>query len=289
MTSSVDLLIFYLLCMNFVTHFWIALYSALNPGTRNYIYSKVDDIRAVILELSLRCFGTVDQDSYFVSILHGAAVVSAIIIYTSIGGLLIAAAAVLCIISIAVVICIGILIRLLECVGIMVQGQRMSEMRSLLIVTPEQRTQELQMEETKEDDIENAMEPQEKVCSAEDTEMMCAITHENFKEGDIVIETQCGHVFKKDGLVEWLKYHNTCPMCRYVFPESYRRKMGIRTPVRSPTSRSDTQSNRSATPSGIEQEIIRTIRQLRNEQRARQQVMAQEIRQQLQTLPPIEE
>ena len=42
----------------------------------------------------------------------------------------------------------------------------------------------------------------------------CSITQETFAPGDVAVILPCGHAFKEDPIVQWLKAHNTCPDCR---------------------------------------------------------------------------
>lgn len=42
----------------------------------------------------------------------------------------------------------------------------------------------------------------------------CSITQEAFTTGDVAVILPCGHAFKEDPIVQWLKVHNTCPDCR---------------------------------------------------------------------------
>ena len=52
----------------------------------------------------------------------------------------------------------------------------------------------------------------------DDSREMCPITQENFKEGDIIAKTSCGHKFISTKLKEYLlNYGNSCPMCRQEF------------------------------------------------------------------------
>eukprot|EP01138_Halocafeteria_seosinensis_P004091 gb/GECG01004183.1/.p1 GENE.gb/GECG01004183.1/~~gb/GECG01004183.1/.p1 ORF type:complete len:458 (+),score=80.12 gb/GECG01004183.1/:1-1374(+) len=46
-----------------------------------------------------------------------------------------------------------------------------------------------------------------------------AITFEEFQEGDKAVKLPCGHAFRKEGLVQWLKDNNNCPVCRETLPE----------------------------------------------------------------------
>jgi hypothetical protein len=42
----------------------------------------------------------------------------------------------------------------------------------------------------------------------------CSISQEPFEEGEVVVTLLCGHAFKEQPIVHWLKMHNTCPVCR---------------------------------------------------------------------------
>ncbi len=42
----------------------------------------------------------------------------------------------------------------------------------------------------------------------------CCISLEPFESGDVVICLPCGHNYKEEPIVHWLKMHNTCPVCR---------------------------------------------------------------------------
>jgi hypothetical protein len=42
----------------------------------------------------------------------------------------------------------------------------------------------------------------------------CSILREPFDEQSDVVQTICGHYFNNDGLCNWFKRNNTCPMCR---------------------------------------------------------------------------
>lgn len=43
---------------------------------------------------------------------------------------------------------------------------------------------------------------------------VCCISQDEFEIGDIVISLPCGHNYKEDPIVHWLKMHSTCPVCR---------------------------------------------------------------------------
>lgn len=42
----------------------------------------------------------------------------------------------------------------------------------------------------------------------------CCISQDAFEVGDTVIALPCGHNYKEEPIVHWLKMHNTCPVCR---------------------------------------------------------------------------
>jgi hypothetical protein len=49
---------------------------------------------------------------------------------------------------------------------------------------------------------------------------ICPITHTRLRPGKnkqgipYTIQTNCSHIFYRKALYEWLKTHNTCPVCR---------------------------------------------------------------------------
>ena len=48
---------------------------------------------------------------------------------------------------------------------------------------------------------------------------LCAITQEEFKEGQDIIRLPCGHCFNKVSILEWLETTKAeCPTCRYALP-----------------------------------------------------------------------
>ena len=47
----------------------------------------------------------------------------------------------------------------------------------------------------------------------------CGISHEAFELQDTVIELPCGHSYKEENILTWLRAHNTCPICREVIEE----------------------------------------------------------------------
>eukprot|EP01041_Mallomonas_annulata_P003442 gene3442-6838_t len=44
---------------------------------------------------------------------------------------------------------------------------------------------------------------------------VCCISQEPFEEGEVALIMPCGHSYKEAPIVQWLKRHNTCPVCRY--------------------------------------------------------------------------
>lgn len=42
----------------------------------------------------------------------------------------------------------------------------------------------------------------------------CNITLEHFEIGDVAVKLTCGHMFKEDAIIQWLRMHNSCPICR---------------------------------------------------------------------------
>ncbi|KAL4439039.1 hypothetical protein ABPG77_006976 [Micractinium sp. CCAP 211/92] len=46
----------------------------------------------------------------------------------------------------------------------------------------------------------------------------CSVCHDEFREGEEVLELPCSHNYHKDCLLPWLETHNTCPVCRYELP-----------------------------------------------------------------------
>lgn len=42
----------------------------------------------------------------------------------------------------------------------------------------------------------------------------CSITQEAFEVNDVVVTLPCGHFFKEEPIVHWLKLHGSCPTCR---------------------------------------------------------------------------
>ena len=46
----------------------------------------------------------------------------------------------------------------------------------------------------------------------------CSISQEAFVPGDTAISLPCGHSFKQEPILHWLRMHNTCPVCRVALP-----------------------------------------------------------------------
>ena len=46
------------------------------------------------------------------------------------------------------------------------------------------------------------------------TDVMCSIRMESFDENSVIAQTTCGHYFNEDGLRNWVRRNDTCPMCR---------------------------------------------------------------------------
>lgn len=42
----------------------------------------------------------------------------------------------------------------------------------------------------------------------------CSIRMESFDEKSVIAQTICGHYFNEDGLRNWVRKNDTCPMCR---------------------------------------------------------------------------
>ena len=50
---------------------------------------------------------------------------------------------------------------------------------------------------------------------ADENPNICPITRSPFRNGDILLEIcACGHKFSQAALMNWLRTHNTCPVCR---------------------------------------------------------------------------
>ena len=46
----------------------------------------------------------------------------------------------------------------------------------------------------------------------------CTICLEDHVPGELAARLPCGHLFHKDCVVEWLRRHCVCPVCRYELP-----------------------------------------------------------------------
>jgi hypothetical protein len=42
----------------------------------------------------------------------------------------------------------------------------------------------------------------------------CSISQEPFTESDVAIILPCGHAYREQLILKWLRSHNTCPVCR---------------------------------------------------------------------------
>jgi hypothetical protein len=42
----------------------------------------------------------------------------------------------------------------------------------------------------------------------------CSISQEQFEIGDEIVALPCGHRYKEEAIIQWLKMHNSCPVCR---------------------------------------------------------------------------
>ena len=47
----------------------------------------------------------------------------------------------------------------------------------------------------------------------------CSICQESFQVGDIAVSLPCGHYYKEESIMHWLRMHNQCPVCRLQLPE----------------------------------------------------------------------
>ena len=54
----------------------------------------------------------------------------------------------------------------------------------------------------------------------DDYPMECCICMENFVGTEIIVETECNHVFHKQCCREWLRQARTCPVCRMDIPST---------------------------------------------------------------------
>jgi len=51
--------------------------------------------------------------------------------------------------------------------------------------------------------------------SSDETETRCPISFEDFCVGESICKiNNCGHIFKREPIYQWLNNHNTCPVCR---------------------------------------------------------------------------
>lgn len=49
-------------------------------------------------------------------------------------------------------------------------------------------------------------------------EKFCPISHEDFNDNEILYKIRnCNHIFSKNSILQWSKFHNTCPLCRTSF------------------------------------------------------------------------
>ena len=58
-----------------------------------------------------------------------------------------------------------------------------------------------------------------RICVDEHTDLAalgnsCGILHEPFACGDVVVSLRCGHSYREDAILTWLRAHDTCPVCR---------------------------------------------------------------------------
>mmetsp|Transcript_5552 Transcript_5552/g.4992 ORF Transcript_5552/g.4992 Transcript_5552/m.4992 type:complete len:330 (-) Transcript_5552:45-1034(-) len=42
----------------------------------------------------------------------------------------------------------------------------------------------------------------------------CLISFEPFEQDDVIVTLECGHRYKEEQIIQWLKMHATCPVCR---------------------------------------------------------------------------
>lgn len=52
----------------------------------------------------------------------------------------------------------------------------------------------------------------------------CYICLKNFSRKRIVKKVFCGHMFCEECLLPWIKYHHTCPICKYEFPNKIQKE-----------------------------------------------------------------
>lgn len=43
----------------------------------------------------------------------------------------------------------------------------------------------------------------------------CLVCMDSYQDGEIVIKLKCQHIFHDNCIIDWLKLHNSCPVCRY--------------------------------------------------------------------------
>ena len=65
-----------------------------------------------------------------------------------------------------------------------------------------------------EEDIEAIMHVEVTPENREELGGMCHISQEQFEVGDRVCQLKCKHAFAEDSIKQWLRMHNTCPVCR---------------------------------------------------------------------------
>jgi len=44
----------------------------------------------------------------------------------------------------------------------------------------------------------------------------CHISQDSFEVGTVALKLKCGHAFNEESITQWLKMHNTCPVCRLI-------------------------------------------------------------------------
>lgn len=49
----------------------------------------------------------------------------------------------------------------------------------------------------------------------------CSLCLSVYNNNDIITHTGCQHIFHKKCLDKWLKYENTCPLCRNILRDIY--------------------------------------------------------------------
>ena len=55
----------------------------------------------------------------------------------------------------------------------------------------------------------------------------CSITQEAFEVGDTAVKLPCGHAYKQESIIQWLRMHDTCPVCRVRLPSASATTTGI--------------------------------------------------------------